>query len=87
MTSANVPGEPMVLRDEDALALGAECYLFHDREIVNRCDDSVVRSFENGTFYIRKSRGHIPVAVDFPFDRERHRPGGAGEHRRGPGHR
>ena len=67
MTSANIPGEPMVLRDEDALALGAECYLFHDREIVNRCDDSVVRSFENGTFYIRKSRGHIPVAVDFPF--------------------
>jgi hydrogenase maturation protein HypF len=68
MTSANVPGEPMVLRDEDALALGAECYLFHDREIVNRCDDSVVRSFEHGTFYIRKSRGHIPVAVDFPFE-------------------
>jgi hydrogenase maturation protein HypF len=68
MTSANVPGEPMVLRDEDALALGAECYLFHDREIVNRCDDSVVRSFEDRTFYIRKSRGHIPVAVDFPFE-------------------
>lgn len=68
MTSANVPGEPMVLRDEDALALGAECYLFHDREIVNRCDDSVVRSFENGTFFIRKSRGHIPVAIDFPFE-------------------
>jgi hydrogenase maturation protein HypF len=68
MTSANVPGEPMVLRDEDALALGAECYLFHDREILNRCDDSVVRSFEESTFYIRKSRGHIPVAIDFPFD-------------------
>ena len=68
MTSANVPGEPMVLQDEDALALGAECYLFHDREIVNRCDDSVVRSFQNGTFYIRKSRGHIPVSIDFPFE-------------------
>ncbi len=67
MTSANVPGEPMVLRDEDAMALEAECYLFHDREIVNRCDDSVVRSFEDSTFYIRKSRGHIPVAIDFPF--------------------
>ena len=68
MTSANVPGEPMVLRDEDALTLGAECHLFHDREIVNRCDDSVVRSFGTGTFYIRKSRGHIPVAIDFPFE-------------------
>jgi hydrogenase maturation protein HypF len=58
----------MVLRDEDALALEAECYLFHDREIVNRCDDSVVRSFEDRTFFIRKSRGHIPAAIEFPFE-------------------
>ena len=64
MTSANVPGEPMVLRDEDALALGAECYLMHDREIVNRCDDSVLRTFGRHTFFVRKSRGHIPSSLD-----------------------
>jgi len=64
MTSANVPGEPMVLRDQDALTLGAECYLMHDREIVNRCDDSVVRAFGSSTFYIRKSRGSIPSSLD-----------------------
>ena len=45
MTSANVPGDPMVLRDEDAMSLKADCYPMHDREIVNRCDDSVVRGF------------------------------------------
>jgi hydrogenase maturation protein HypF len=44
MTSANLPGEPMVLRDSDALDLKAEAYLMHDREIVNRCDDSVLRT-------------------------------------------
>ncbi len=31
MTSANVPGEPMVLRELDALTLGADMYLMHDR--------------------------------------------------------
>ncbi|HUL39854.1 MAG TPA: carbamoyltransferase HypF, partial [Methanomassiliicoccales archaeon] len=64
MTSANVPGEPMVLRDEDALTLGADCYLMHDREIVNRCDDSVLRTFGRSTYFIRKSRGHIPSSID-----------------------
>jgi len=67
MTSANVPGEPMVLREKDALTLGADIYLMHDREIVNRCDDSVVRSFGDRTYYLRKSRGHIPSFIDFPL--------------------
>jgi hydrogenase maturation protein HypF len=64
MTSANTPGEPMVLRDSDALDLKAELYLLHDREILNRCDDTVVRSFGRNTFFLRKSRGHIPSPID-----------------------
>jgi len=67
MTSANVPGEPMVLRESDALTLGADMYLMHDRDIANRCDDSVVRSFLDKTYYIRKSRGHIPSHIEFPL--------------------
>lgn len=67
MTSANVPGEPMVLREKEALTLGADMYLMHDREIVNRCDDSVLRSFGNRTYYLRKSRGHIPSFIDLPM--------------------
>ena len=35
----------------------------HDREIVNRCDDSVVRGFHGHTFYIRRSRGSVPSFV------------------------
>lgn len=67
MTSANIPGEPMVLHDADALDLGAEVYLMHDREILNRCDDSVVRAYRGHTFFIRKSRGHIPSAIEIPL--------------------
>jgi hydrogenase maturation protein HypF len=67
MTSANVPGEPMVLQESAALALGADVYLMHDREIVNRCDDSVVRSFGERTYYLRRSRGHIPSHIELPF--------------------
>ncbi|MBI0583456.1 MAG: carbamoyltransferase HypF [Methanomassiliicoccus sp.] len=63
MTSANVPGEPMVLRDMDALELGAEAYLMHDREIINRCDDSVLRTYKEHTYFIRRSRGHIPSSM------------------------
>lgn len=64
MTSANIPGEPMVLRDTDALELGAEAYLMHDREIINRCDDSVLRTYGEHTYFIRRSRGHIPSSMD-----------------------
>lgn len=67
MTSANIPGEPMVLRDTDALELGAEVYLMHDREIINRCDDSVLRTYGEHTYFIRRSRGHIPSSLDIPL--------------------
>jgi hydrogenase maturation protein HypF len=67
MTSANLPGEPMVLRDSDALDLKAEAYLMHDREIINRCDDSVLRTYRDHTYFIRRSRGHIPTSIDIPL--------------------
>ncbi len=61
MTSANIPGEPMILRDEDVMEeLAADCYLLHDQRIINRADDSVVRAYGDRTLFIRKSRGFIP---------------------------
>lgn len=59
MTSANVPGYPMITTLPEALQKLsgiAEYYLAHDREIVNRCDDSVIRKGH----IIRLSRGYAP---------------------------
>ena len=64
MTSANMPGEPMILRDEDVMEeLEADCYLLHDQRIINRADDSVVRAYRDRTLFIRKSRGFIPSYI------------------------
>ena len=64
MTSANIPGEPMILNDRDVLELGADCYLLHNQRIANRADDSVVKLYHDNTYFIRKSRGHIPSYLE-----------------------
>jgi hydrogenase maturation protein HypF len=60
MTSANIPGEPMIIDDREILGLGADAYLVHNQPIINRADDSVVRMFGANRSFIRKSRGHVP---------------------------
>ena len=64
MTSANVPGEPMAIDNEDILSLGAEFSLVHNRIIKNRCDDSVVKVLNNNAAFIRRSRGFVPSPVE-----------------------
>ena len=66
MTSANPGGEPLVTGNDEALArLGgiADAFLVHDRRIVIRCDDSVVRAAAAGPQFIRRARGYTPLAV------------------------
>ena len=63
MTSANIPGEPMVIDDLRARELGADAYLLHDQPIVNRADDTVMRMLGERTQYIRRSRGSIPFGL------------------------
>jgi len=65
MTSANPGGEPIVRDDDEALARLqgiADAYLLHDREIVTRVDDSVVRTSQ----FIRRARGFTPQAIKLP---------------------
>ncbi len=68
MTSANLPGEPMVLDDRDVMSMGADMYLLHNQEIVNRADDSVIKMLDDRTYFLRKSRGHIPSYIDIPLN-------------------
>ena len=61
-TSANPGGEPLVTDNAEAmlrLTGIADAHLVHDRDIVVRCDDSVLR----GTHFIRRARGYTPRAI------------------------
>jgi len=63
MTSANPPGEPMIIENEKVFELKLDCYLLHNRAIVNRCDDSVVRINSGKRAFIRRSRGFVPTPI------------------------
>ena len=63
MTSANVAGEPMIIDNEKAFSLGADFYLLHNRDIINRVDDSVIKLWKDRKFFIRRSRGFIPYFI------------------------
>ncbi|MBI5679589.1 MAG: carbamoyltransferase HypF [Methanobacterium sp.] len=68
MTSANIPGEPMLTENEEIIGKLegiADYYLLHDRKIVNRCDDSVIRFRAGDLAFIRRSRGYVPEPYDF----------------------
>ena len=68
MTSANIPGEPMVTDDDRAKELHADAYLLHNQPILNRADDTVLRMFGDRTQFIRRSRGSIPFGLDIGMD-------------------
>jgi hydrogenase maturation protein HypF len=74
MTSANPNGEPLVIGNTEALERLAgqgggdaekiaDALLLHDRDIVIRCDDSVLRATPQGPAFIRRARGYVPVPI------------------------
>jgi hydrogenase maturation protein HypF len=71
MTSANLSEEPIAIDNDEALArLGtiADAFLMHDREILQRCDDSVAAIVDGAPQLIRRARGFVPLAVGLPID-------------------
>ena len=71
MTSGNVSEEPIVTDNKDArtrLGSLADAFLLHDRDIYIRCDDSVMRVFEDEILPLRRSRGYAPFPVHLNFE-------------------
>ncbi|HWK83643.1 MAG TPA: Sua5/YciO/YrdC/YwlC family protein, partial [Caldimonas sp.] len=70
MTSANPGGEPLVIGNDEALHRLhgiADALLMHDRDIVARCDDSVLRLGAGGApQFVRRARGYTPLPVKLP---------------------
>jgi hydrogenase maturation protein HypF len=75
MTSGNLKGEPIITETGEALAKlsgVADLFLVHDRRILFRTDDSVVRVTSDGTeVLLRRSRGYVPrlVSLGAPLKR------------------
>ncbi len=75
MTSANMPGDPMLINNDDIVSRLdgiADYYLLHNRVILNRCDDSVIRFRNNLPGFIRRSRGFVPKPFDFSKINNKH---------------
>ncbi|MBI2734354.1 MAG: carbamoyltransferase HypF [Aquabacterium sp.] len=70
VTSGNASGSPLVIDNETAqleLAELADGWLLHDRDILARNDDSVLRVRPDGSAcFIRRSRGYAPMPVALP---------------------
>jgi len=66
MTSANLSGRPMLVENENIkskLKEIADFMILHDRNIVARCDDSVVRFSGGVRRFLRRSRGWAPSPI------------------------
>ena len=68
MTSANIPGEPMMIKNEEIISGISDYSLVHNRQILNRCDDSVIRFRNNELSFIRRSRGYTPEPYTINYD-------------------
>jgi hydrogenase maturation protein HypF len=66
MTSGNISEEPIAIDNLESLErLGdiADYFLLHDRDILLRSDDSILRVVTGKPRQIRRSRGYVPVPV------------------------
>ncbi|ACE62033.1 carbamoyltransferase HypF [Actinobacillus pleuropneumoniae] len=74
MTSANRSGLPPALNNQDALdslADLADYWLLHNRDIVQRADDSLVRVSFDGKETLRRARGYVPNETALSIDNDK----------------
>ncbi|MDD4239050.1 MAG: carbamoyltransferase HypF [Desulfotomaculaceae bacterium] len=69
MTSGNISEEPLVSSNVEALEkLGgiADCFLMHNRDVINKIDDSLTRVIASREAVIRRARGYAPEPMLLP---------------------
>ncbi|MFZ1573684.1 MAG: carbamoyltransferase HypF, partial [Chromatiaceae bacterium] len=69
MTSGNRSEEPQCIANDEArqrLAGLADVLLLHDRDILNRVDDSVMRVMDGAPRPLRRARGLAPAPIPLP---------------------
>lgn len=69
MTSGNPTEEPIATANDDAkkrLSGIADAFLLHNRDIVARYDDSVVRVVNDAPIFLRRARGYAPLPLRLP---------------------
>jgi len=74
MTSGNEYGKPMCINESEAfkrLSKFVDYFLLHNREIVNRVDDSVVRLTDSKPVFLRRGRGYAPAWIRIPLNLSR----------------
>ncbi|MEH2402294.1 carbamoyltransferase HypF [Nostoc sp.] len=70
LTSGNLADEPQCINNDEArekLGTIADYFLFHNREIINRVDDSVVKVIGDKAQTIRRARGYAPAPISLPL--------------------
>jgi len=66
MTSGNFHDEPIAAEEKELSGL-CDFFLTHDRPILNRSDDSVIRASKPQNVMMRRSRGYVPSPIKLPF--------------------
>ena len=71
MTSANLSEEPIAIDNDEArtrLGAIADAFVLHNREILQRCDDSVAAVVDGAPQIIRRARGYVPLGIALPIE-------------------
>jgi hydrogenase maturation protein HypF len=69
MTSGNLSGQPQIIDNQEAidkLSGIADLIVYHNRDIANRMDDSVVQCVSDRARLVRRARGYAPRSIPLP---------------------
>ncbi|MBD2446975.1 carbamoyltransferase HypF [Nostoc sp. FACHB-152] len=74
LTSGNISDEPQCINNDEArekLWKIADYFILHNRDIINRVDDSVARVVGEKIQILRRARGYAPAPINLPpgFDK------------------